>query len=105
MRQKQETTKAASLTGLAAFAIWVGAAVWMILTTQPGRVWWAWGISVILVLILIAVVNRITQPSETSRPDSSEVILDSANSTLDDATKFRPDSINRVMDRLTKENQ
>lgn len=81
-QSSKQNTKAVSLTRLAAFAIWVSVAVWMILTAAPGRAWWAWGVSVILVLIITAVVNQITTPRPAEPRDGYVSILDTTERDL-----------------------
>lgn len=89
---------AAGVTFLAAFAIWLAAAVWMAFMSAPGNVWVAWGISFVLIVAVSGLVSAVTARKPrgkakniTGQPTRTTQILNSANDTLAEAERIRDD--------------
>lgn len=70
-----------------------GAAV-LVLTAADWRAWTAWGIATIGVIL-------VASWWDDRRPKHATTVFTS----LDEARTYRPDKIDRVMDRLNKENK
>lgn len=58
---RTKTTAASVLTTLSLLAVWIAVAVVMIMFPVSGRVWIAWGVSVLFIFAISAIVDELVK--------------------------------------------